>query len=1059
MSLKRSASFNASSLWRCSTTKLDMVQIKKSPTLPNLSADAVTASLTGSETPSGDFESIFLDRNVKLKAKSAIPRSTKSSKTSQRRPLFNLTVFRASEYRNSVFVSEASFEKKLVELANYRYPHQHNRRASTTLACAQHPDYAAFNTSLSSLNSFHSTSDQGGNLTNASNFSLHKAFPSTEKQSAGTGKAVEPSTNSTLIQPDSMSKSFILTPKQNGTVDGERLLSDSLLGLVLAELPESQLLLTSATSVGGAKGPKETGFSASTDFSAQGIVDTQAKRAGTSRVDKRQIGLQDGRTAEKLLEKNLTPIVDPEDAGLELIAIQPENEVKMRFYSNRSGSPSLSSSANTVRLFSDTRACASAELQGFSFPQSSSAKRQNTQSSVTNCSLQSSASSTNSSLRQKLWRWKKSSNGGEGSCRSRNHSTNKRPEDFTPNALKLHQLHTPSFDECNSSRGNYSLDTSFSNSFNSASSEAFNSPRTAFSKLFSLKEEALSQSSPASVLVAANGREAEYRELSKSHCLADGKHARCGSTMPPVAQAPVGEWQEKEIALKLRLQQRRSATVCGPLPMQFYRFEDSSIKQKTLGVTGSKHPQDTSKLFEKSSKSENRCSSYHYYMGDKRRHYTPRRVIETKTVYAKQSKQTTWVNPIKGEINVSQGKINQYVILRNIGSGAYGWVVLVQSELDNRYYACKIMSKSRLRKKFRWNNVDTIKQQRPPPSRDSNCQNGIELLSGCSSYCGSPSSSRPQSPISPPSSSLVHVSASPNFAPLSGTPTFRQGNLSGSSSESTSKSSNWNMEREVAILKKISKHPNINALIEVLDDLQEDNLYLIFELCEYGPVMKLKAFEKVRPFSENLARQYFREVLLGLEYLHHKRIIHCDIKPENLLLTADKHLQIADFGISHMFDENVSEPLVSSTNMSPIFAPPEACDPDNVYVRGKTADIWGLGVSLYCFVHGHCPFEAASPVELCKKIMYSKLQLESSLSEELKDLLARMLCKAPEQRLSLSEIKVHAWVTENGTSQMLSTEDNCVFEDVTEEEVATALQPASSIFSKLVRKFKKSKPR
>ncbi|KAF0307215.1 Calcium/calmodulin-dependent protein kinase kinase 2 [Amphibalanus amphitrite] len=97
--------------------------------------------------------------------------------------------------------------------------------------------------------------------------------------------------------------------------------------------------------------------------------------------------------------------------------------------------------------------------------------------------------------------------------------------------------------------------------------------------------------------------------------------------------------------------------------------------------------------------------------------------------------------------------------------------------------------------------------------------------------------------------------------------------------------------REIAILKKLD-HPNVVKLVEVLDDPVEDNLYLVFELLEKGEVISIPT---ETPLSEQQAWWYFRDVVMGIEYLHYQKIIHRDIKPSNLLLGDDGHVQIADF--------------------------------------------------------------------------------------------------------------------------------------------------------------------
>ncbi|KAK6092858.1 hypothetical protein MT418_006853 [Batrachochytrium dendrobatidis] len=393
-------------------------------------------------------------------------------------------------------------------------------------------------------------------------------------------------------------------------------------------------------------------------------------------------------------------------------------------------------------------------------------------------------------------------------------------------------------------------------------------------------------------------------------------------------------------------------------------------------------------LFQKRSKSEEletnqltekqlRSSSYS----------TNQRIVETSVIYSKDESQDTVLSPT-GEPEYAQGRVNQYHILKDIGTGAFGRVVLVRSEETKMYYACKVISKSRLRKKFRW------------------------------VYDGKPS---PQS-LSSKKNEDNEVMAS--------------------------------IKREVAVLKKLSEHPNIVNLVEVLDDEKEDNLYIIFDLCEYGPVMEINIGEPTRPLSEELARKYFRDVVLGIEYLHYKRIIHKDIKPENLLRTAGNIVQIGDFGISHMFDEGDDEGLLITKNGSPLYSAPEACTAETKILNGKSLDIWSLGVTLYCFVHGCCPWEDTNIVELYRKITQDNYVVFDTLSDELRDLLSKMMDKNPNTRIQLSQIKVHPWVTENGRNPMLSTESNCVYVDVTEEEVAHAFSPAMMFVNKIMKKFK-----
>jgi [calcium/calmodulin-dependent protein kinase] kinase len=110
-------------------------------------------------------------------------------------------------------------------------------------------------------------------------------------------------------------------------------------------------------------------------------------------------------------------------------------------------------------------------------------------------------------------------------------------------------------------------------------------------------------------------------------------------------------------------------------------------------------------------------------------------------------------------------------------------------------------------------------------------------------------------------------------------------------------------------------------------------------------------------------------------------------------------------------------------------------------MAGKAVDIWALGVTLYCFVHGHCPFQSDNILELADMIENQPAEISEALSPDLKDLLEKMLQKNPTERIKLADIKRHAWVTSNGHDEMMATEDNCCgWEDVTEEEINGALR-------------------
>ncbi|XP_077468317.1 calcium/calmodulin-dependent protein kinase kinase 1b [Stigmatopora argus] len=247
--------------------------------------------------------------------------------------------------------------------------------------------------------------------------------------------------------------------------------------------------------------------------------------------------------------------------------------------------------------------------------------------------------------------------------------------------------------------------------------------------------------------------------------------------------------------------------------------------------------------------------------------------------------------------------------------------------------------------------------------------------------------------------------------------------------------------REIAILKKLDHH-NVVRLVEVLDDPDEDGLHMAFELMTKGPVMEVPTDE---PLTEDRARFYFRDVVLGIEYLHFHKIIHRDIKPSNLLLGDDGHVKIADFGVSNEFEG--ADALLSGTAGTPAFMAPETMEEHQREFTGKALDVWAMGVTLYCFVYGKCPFYDDYIVALHNKIKNKPVEFLQTpeISEELKQLIENMLDKNPQSRITVPQMKLHQWVTESGECPLPLEEDHCTAVDVTDEDVLNSVTLISSL--------------
>lgn len=133
--------------------------------------------------------------------------------------------------------------------------------------------------------------------------------------------------------------------------------------------------------------------------------------------------------------------------------------------------------------------------------------------------------------------------------------------------------------------------------------------------------------------------------------------------------------------------------------------------------------------------------------------------------------------------------------------------------------------------------------------------------------------------------------------------------------------------------------------------------------------------------------------------------MHRDIKPDNLLLTEDDVLKIVDFGVSEMF-EKASDMRTAKSAGSPAFLPPELCVTNHGDISGRAADIWSMGICLYCLRFGRIPFERSGVLELYDSIKNDQVEIESGCEPEFCDLLHKLLDKDPKTRITMPDLRV-----------------------------------------------------
>ena len=268
------------------------------------------------------------------------------------------------------------------------------------------------------------------------------------------------------------------------------------------------------------------------------------------------------------------------------------------------------------------------------------------------------------------------------------------------------------------------------------------------------------------------------------------------------------------------------------------------------------------------------------------------------------------------------------------------------------------------------------------------------------------------------------------------------------------------LETEIKILRELN-HPHIVQLKEVV--ATADNTYIVMELCAAAKRRRRRAAAAVcrdtppppraaaaaatrhrRPpthppppsrarrlsggelfnrivekgsYPEEEAAELFAQILLSVEYLHSKNIVHRDVKPENILYTAEggRAIKLIDFGYAGMWAAD--SPLTGLCG-TPDYVAPEVLtwyeDDDNGTPYGKGSDLWSLGVLLYVILSGCSPFSADEEEALLAQVSEAKYEFYDSewkaISAPAKDLISKLLVVDPATRLTMEACLAHPWL-------------------------------------------------
>ncbi|XP_060739307.1 serine/threonine-protein kinase Nek1 isoform X4 [Tachysurus vachellii] len=202
--------------------------------------------------------------------------------------------------------------------------------------------------------------------------------------------------------------------------------------------------------------------------------------------------------------------------------------------------------------------------------------------------------------------------------------------------------------------------------------------------------------------------------------------------------------------------------------------------------------------------------------------------------------------------------------------------------------------------------------------------------------------------------------------------------------------------KEVAVLANMS-HPNI---VQYKESFEESGcLYIVMDYCEGGDLFK-KINSQKGPFPEEQILDWFVQICLALKHVHDRKILHRDIKSQNIFLTKDGTVQLGDFGIARVLNSTVE--LARTCIGTPYYLSPEICE--NKPYNNKS-DIWALGCVLYEMCTLKHAFEAGNMKNLVLNIIRGSYPPVSvHYSQDLRALLGLLFKRNPRERPSVSAI-------------------------------------------------------
>ncbi|KHG12664.1 Calcium-dependent protein kinase 4 [Gossypium arboreum] len=220
------------------------------------------------------------------------------------------------------------------------------------------------------------------------------------------------------------------------------------------------------------------------------------------------------------------------------------------------------------------------------------------------------------------------------------------------------------------------------------------------------------------------------------------------------------------------------------------------------------------------------------------------------------------------------------------------------------------------------------------------------------------------------------------------------------------------VRREIQIMHHLAGHKNIVTI----KGAYEDTLYvhIVMELCSGGELFD-RIIERGH-YTERKAAALTKIIVGVVEACHSLGVMHRDLKPENFLLVNkddDFSLKAIDFGLSVFFKP---DQIFTDVVGSPYYVAPEVL----LKHYGPEADVWTAGVILYILLSGVPPFWAETQQGIFDAVLKGDIDFYSDpwpvISDSAKDLIRKMLCSQPSERLTAHEVVCHPWISQNGVA-------------------------------------------